>query len=1062
MYIFGIDANLMSLGAIDFGIIIDGAVIIVEFIAVKVNSKKDIIESESGEGRIKLMDKFTFEGASKMMNSAIFGQLIILIVFIPILSLSGVEGKMFKPMALTLSFALVGAMFFCFTWVPVASSMFLKPEREGSRNISRIIMKYVQASYSPVISWSYDHKKTILGLALGALLLSVFLFTRMGGEFVPTLDEGDFVIQPVLRTGTSLSKTIETTTRVEQILLSTFPEVDQVVSRIGAAEVPTDPMSMEESDIIIKLKPRKEWVSAESKDELADLFKEALSVIPGVEFEFTQPIEMRFNELITGVRADLAIKVFGEDLDILNRKGNEIKELIAGVEGASDVTVEKTAGLPQMTVNYNRAKLALYGLNVQDLNNVISMGFSGYSAGVVFEGEKRFDLVVRLDKDYRKNLQNLQNLYVDLPDGNKIPLKELADIKYDKGPAKISRDNTQRRVVVGINVRGRDLESVVKDVQLIIDSKLKLPAGYSISYGGQFENLRSASKRLKLAVPIAMLLIFIFLHFAFKSLKEAIMVFTAIPLAAIGGVFLLWVRDMPFSISAGVGFIALFGIAVLNGIVLIEHLKELKDEGITDMCERVLTATRQRLRPVLLTASAAALGFLPMAISTSAGAEVQRPLATVVIGGLITSTLLTMIALPLLYAIFSDVVKISLFPFKLHRKIGMIALILGFAGMSAAGQKAISMEEAVQIAMENNHEIKAAELMIFQAEKIKKSAWDIPKTSIYHSFDENNVAENGIPLKVFGVQQSFQFPTVYSTQKKIYSTELRLQEISLEIAKRQLSLKVSQAYCNIIYLQNLKDQYFYLDSLYSIFSEAAQKSYKAGESNYLESLTASSKQQQVNTQLSQIKIDIGSAYEDLKKYIQIDSLLVADDLLVAKIDVMEKDITTYPGILYYNELSKLSGDKVKLEKNNLLPDLNFEYFQGKNSGTDALMYPGYQLGISIPLFFGSQNVRIKSARIGNEIATHQEADYKLRLESTLFQLKNEISRLNESIALYEKSGRFLSEEIINAAMKSYKAGEINFFVFIQSIEAAREMEIAYLENLNNYNQKVLEYNYSGY
>ena len=1060
MYIFGIDANLMSLGAIDFGIIIDGAVIIVEFIALKINSRKTEIDGETGEGKIRLMDKITFDGASKMMNSAIFGQLIILIVFIPILSLSGVEGKMFKPMALTFSFALVGAIFFCLTWVPVASTMFLRPVKEGDRNISRIIMKYVQASYSPVIRWSFDHKKSILGLALAALVFSGFLFTRMGGEFVPTLDEGDFVIQPVLRTGTSLTKTIEITTRIEQILLDEFPEVDQVVSRIGAAEVPTDPMSMEESDIIIKLKPRRYWVSANSKDELADRFKEALSVIPGVEFEFTQPIEMRFNELITGVRADLAVKVYGADLEVLNRKANEIKDMVDGVEGASDVIVEKTAGLPQMTVKYDRAKLARYGLNVMDMNTIVSMGFSGQSAGVVFEGEKRFDLVLRLDKEFRQNIQNLSMLYVDLPDGNKIPLQEFAEIKYDKGPAKISRDNTQRRVVVGINVRGRDLESVVKDVQSIIDEKLKLPPGYSVSYGGQFENLRSAKARLSLAVPVALLLIFIFLHFAFKSFKEALMVYTAIPLAAVGGILLLWIRDLPFSISAGVGFIALFGIAVLNGIVLIEHLKELKDEGITDMRERVLTATRQRLRPVLLTASAAALGFLPMAISTSAGAEVQRPLATVVIGGLITSTLLTMIALPLLYAIFSDVVRISFFPFKLHRKIGMILILLGFTGFAAMAQvREVTMAEAVQIAVENNHELKAAELMRDKTEKLRSTAWDIPKTSVYHSFDENNEAANGIPLKVFGVQQSIEFPTVYAARRKMNSSELQMAEISLEIKKKELIKQVSQAYTTVVYLQNKKEQFLLLDTLYAGFADAVNKRYLLGESNYLENLTAGSQNQQMRTLLNQVQIEINSAYEQLGKLLQIDTALVVAAQPLMRLEPVEPDLSAHPGMRYFEENNNRNLSEIKFEKNKLLPDLNFEYFQGSNSGPDAIMYPGYQFGISVPLFFGAQNARIQASKIEKEVGVNQEINYRLHLESSMRQTRDEIMRLEEAIVLYEKSNKALSEEIVRTAWKSYQSGEINFFILIQSLETARDIEINYLDNLNEFNRKVLEYNF---
>ncbi len=667
MYIFGIDANLMSLGALDFGIIIDGAVIIVEFIATRITVNKSEYENAKKRERQYLIDKITFEGASKMMNSAIFGQIIILIVLIPILSLSGVEGKMFQPMALSFSFAIIGAMIFGLTWLPVASALFLKPVKEKKKNLAGWIMDTAYRSYCPVIKWSYNHKGAIMGMALASLVFTGYLFTRMGGEFVPTLDEGDFVIQPVLKTGTSLSKTIEMTTRMEQILIDNYSEVDQIVCRIGAAEVPTDPMSMEEIDMIIKLNPKKDWVKARNKEELADLFKESLSVIPGVEYEFTQPIEMRFNELITGVRADIAIKIFGEDLEYLNQQANRIKDLISDIPGAADIILEKTAGLPQMSISYKRDKIAYYGLNVDDLNTYLAMAFGGKAAGNVFEGEKKFDLVVRLQNDFRTDIENINQLNVSMANGSQIPLRELAEINYTTGPAKISRDNTHRRVVVSVNVRNRDLQSVIEDIQIKIDQNVNLDPGNYIVYGGQFENLQNATKRLMLAVPISLLLIFIFLHFAFKSLKEASMIFTAVPLSAVGGVFFLWLRDMPFSVSAGIGFIALFGVAVLNGIVLIEHLKELKKQGMKDMRELILKGTRERLRPVLLTAAAAALGFLPMAISTSAGAEVQRPLATVVIGGLVTSTLLTMLALPLLYAIFNNVTGIQLRPLKFKR-----------------------------------------------------------------------------------------------------------------------------------------------------------------------------------------------------------------------------------------------------------------------------------------------------------------------------------------------------------------------------------------------------------
>lgn len=655
MRIFGIDANLMSLGAIDFGIIIDGAVIIVEYVSSQITSKAPALSRLSPTTRTKEIDDITLKSSSSMMNSAIFGQLIILIVFIPILSLTGIEGKMFRPMAMTFSFALIGAMLLCLTYVPVISSLIIKPQIQERNSITAKLIRFLTKIYLPIITWALRNtRKTIAG-AVCLLIFAIIVFVKMGGEFIPKLDEGDFVIQPVLKTGTSLSKTIETTTLIEKTILQKFPEVDQVVSRIGAAEVPTDPMSMEESDVIVKLKPKSEWVSASSKDELADKIKAELeSVIPNMEVEFTQPIEMRFNELISGTRSDVAIKIFGDDLSILTNKAEQIKNAIADVEGAADIIMEKVEGLPQMTVNYNRLQIAQYGLNIADVNNIVALAFAGSKVGTVFEGERRFDLVIRMDENLRNDIESLRNLYVPLPNGNQIPLRELATVEYAEGPAKISRDNTKRRVVIGVNVRNRDMESVVKDISAIIKEQITLPSGYNITYGGQFENLQHAKSRLTIAVPIALCLIFIMLYFAFGSVKESLLVFTAIPLSAVGGVLLLWIRGMPFSISAGVGFIALFGIAVLNGIVLIEHLKELKYKRFSNIDDLIIKGTTDRLRPVLLTASAAALGFLPMAISGSAGAEVQRPLATVVIGGLFTATLLTMVVLPVLFKLFDN------------------------------------------------------------------------------------------------------------------------------------------------------------------------------------------------------------------------------------------------------------------------------------------------------------------------------------------------------------------------------------------------------------------------
>ena len=1057
MYIFGVDANLMSLGAIDFGIIIDGAVIIVEYIAFKITAERtEFLTLPKGE-RQSFIDKVTLAGASKMMHSAVFGQLIIIIVFIPILSLVGVEGKMFRPMALVFSFALIGTMILCFTYVPVMASLFIRPTDPNKRTISFRIITFLQDKHKPTMEWALKNKKVVLGMAFVILISAVFLYSRMGGEFVPTLDEGDFVIQPVLKTGTSLSNTTEMTTRIEKILMR-FPEVDQVISRIGAAEVPTDPMSMEESDVIIKLKPKKDWVSAKSKDDLADKFKEALMEIPGVDIEFTQPIEMRFNELITGVRADLAIKIFGEDLDVLYHKATEIERAIQHIEGAADIIVEKVAGLPQMSVEYDRQKIAKYGLNVEELNNIVSMGFAGKTAGRVFEGEKQFDLVVRFDKDNRRSIQDIENATIQLPNGNQLPLHEFATITLTKGPSKISRDDTKRRIVVGVNVRGRDLESVVKDVQFIINRDIDLPTGYTIDYGGQFENLRSASARLKFAVPIALVLIFVLLYFAFDSIKDALIIYSAIPMSAVGGVFLLFIRDMPFSISAGVGFIALFGIAVLNGIVLIEEFKDLKAHGVSDINERIILGTKNRLRPVLLTASAAALGFLPMAISSSAGAEVQRPLATVVIGGLISATALTLVVLPVLYALFDRKGRRPKDKKTMKTLVSLLLLLL-IPALGYGQKKVITADEAVEIALRNNLGLKASALRVNQSKQLLGSAIDIDKTEFYYNKDQNNFAPNNIPLDVWGVSQSFQFPTVYGMQRKVMQGKSQLVSDQYDMDRRMVSKDVYKAYYEIVYWQQMFQNYTYLDSLYTTFDHAANRRFEQGESNYLEKLTAETKKKEISLQLSQILESIRKSYLVLNQLLQTDGSFEVSDNQFDKIALTPLDTVNHPGLNYYDNAKKLSGKMLSLERHKLLPDLNVSLFRGANKGVGNQTYWGFEVGVAIPLWFGSEKSKIAAAKTDTYIMESESSNYRIQLNSKYLELQSDLKQFEEGINYYQSTGKELSEKTIFHAELAFESGEIDFLQYIQLLENAKNIESNYLTSLFKYNMTVLESNF---
>lgn len=645
MRLTGQSANLMSLGAIDFGLVVDGAVIIVEGVLHRLHAGRNLHSARLNQQQ---MDEQVIISATSIMKAAVFGMLIILIVYLPIMSLVGIEGKMFRPMALTVSYAIIGAMILSLTYVPAVSAWGLSSKHSGPTWSDRLMHK-LESAYLPILKSTLARPKTVLAVILLIFSFSLWLFSRMGAEFIPSLEEGDLAMQTSIPPGSSLNESIKIATKAEKILLENFPEVLHVVSKIGTAEVPTDPMAIEEADVMITLRPKGEWVSAQTKDELAEKMKESLSVIRGAQFNFTQPIQLRFNELMTGVKSDIAIKIFGEDLDTLLQKAEQVAAIAKGVQGAADVKVQQADGLPQLMVRYDREQLARYGLSVSSLNTTVRAAFAGEKAGFVYEGERRFDLVVRLKEEMRDQPETLSRLYTRTVQGGQLPLAQVASIELEEGPMQILRERTHRLITVGINVRNRDVQSLVEELHARIDQQVHFPPGYYLTFGGQFENLQAAKDRLLVAVPIALLLIFMLLYFTFRSIANALIIFTAIPLSAVGGILALWLRDMPFSISAGVGFIALFGVAVLNGIVLVSYFNQLRAEGITDVSRRVVEGASARLRPVLMTAAVASLGFLPMALSTTAGGEVQRPLATVVIGGLISATLLTLLVVPLIY-----------------------------------------------------------------------------------------------------------------------------------------------------------------------------------------------------------------------------------------------------------------------------------------------------------------------------------------------------------------------------------------------------------------------------
>jgi cobalt-zinc-cadmium resistance protein CzcA len=648
MTTLGMWGNLMSLGAIDFGLIVDGAVIIVEATLHHLALRGAGLRLTQNQ-----MDEEVETSARTMMNAAAFGQLIILLVYIPVLTLSGVEGKMFKPMAETVMLAIIGALILSVTYVPVVSSLALSKQISHATSFSDRFISWLNARYQPVIARALQYRKTVVAISLVLLAAAMVLFTRLGGEFLPELDEGDFAVETRALPGSSLTETIDATLKGGEVLMRHFPEVEKVIGKIGSGEIPTDPMPMDWADMMVIMKDKAQWTSASTKDELIEKMQQKLQQeVPGVSFGFQHPIQMRFNELLSGARQDVVIKVYGEDLDLLSTYAEKIGRLVEGIPGARDVYVEKVTGLPQLVIRYNRNKLAAYGLSVADVNKVVTAAMAGRQVGMVFENERRFDLVIRYAPESRSHTDDISRLVIPSPSGLQLTLDQVAEVSLEAGPSQIQRDEAKRRIVIGFNVRGRDMESVVNEVKASIKKNLTLEPGYVVTYGGTFKNLQEARQRLSIAVPVALALIFSLLYFAFRSFGQSLLIFSAIPLAAIGGILALWLRDMPFSISAGVGFIALFGIAVLNGIVLMSEFNRLYQAGVTNPDELILQGTHVRLRPVLMTALVAALGFFPMALSQSSGAEVQRPLATVVIGGLVSATLLTLVVLPCLYHLF--------------------------------------------------------------------------------------------------------------------------------------------------------------------------------------------------------------------------------------------------------------------------------------------------------------------------------------------------------------------------------------------------------------------------
>ncbi len=1053
MNLLGISANLMSLGAIDFGLIVDGAVIIVEAIVhrLQVNKAGKVLSQSD-------MDKEVITASQKIRNSAAFGELIILLVYTPILALQGIEGKMFIPMAQTVMLAIVGALILSLTYVPMMSALVLDKKVVNKKTISDKIMDFFQQLYRPILNAAFRFRTLFIGATIVLFLISLFVFSRMGGEFIPTLEEGDLAMQHILPPGSSLSQSIETAKMIQNKLLKDFPEIEDVVANIGSAEIPTDPMPVEIADYVLVMKPKSEWTSARNRKDMFEKMEESLEAIPGVGFEFSQPIQLRFNELISGSKADIAIKLFGEDLDVLFQNASKAENVIKQIEGVGTVNVEQTIGMPQIMVKYDYQQMAQYGLHIQDINQVVRSAFAGEKAGIIYEGDKRFDLVIRLNEENRKGIEDVENLFITLNNGSQIPLNTIANIALINAPMQVSRENTNRRIVIGVNVGDTDVESLVEKIQKELEAKVKLPTGYYFTYGGQFQNLKAANARLSLAVPIALALIFILLYFTFSSFAQAALIFTAIPLSAIGGIWALQLRGLPFSISAGIGFIALFGVAVLNGIVLIGYFNQLKNEGMKDIKERIITGTRVRLRPVLMTATVASLGFLPMAISTSGGAEVQRPLATVVIGGVITATFLTLVILPILYYWLEKWNERKSKRINLSKGGALgILLMIGLSFSAQAQNIPIDLDSAIAIALTNHPNIKAATLDVKKNQSLQNLKYNLGSTEI--AYQGEGLADNqfGQQVNQIGIVQNFPSPSITKAQNKLQDAYTNQSSTQKQITENELKWKVKQIYYDIQYKKELEKLYASLFSTYKEYHRKATVRVQAGATNRIEELTLQSKWQEYELLLNQVKIELSNLNKRFQLLLNTSELVTtADSLTITKYST-QIDTTKNPLLLKSEQVIAIEIAKVEVMKAELKPSFNVGYAAQYFNEGGWLSSP--QVGVSIPLFNGQAKKRIEAQRMQIDMGNYQYQSQLLQLKQDQLEIQNTLNLYRAGVDFYKNQIETINPEIIRISELNYQAGEISYLELLNTLQLMSSNNKNYWEQILAYNKAVADFQF---
>lgn len=1047
MRVFGVSANLMSLGAIDFGIVVDGSIVILEGMLAHIYSRRLMGRTLSAEE----MDREVEAGAGHVARSATFAVLIILIVFFPLLTLTGIEGKYFTPMAKTLVFCIIGALILSLTYVPMMASLFLKRTISSKPTFADRFFGKLNGVYRRTLHFCLRHIWGTIACSFAALAVSLFLFTRLGAEFIPTLDEGDFAMQMTLPAGSSLTHSIELSKQAEETLMKNFPEIKHVVAKIGTAEVPTDPMAVEDADIMIVMKPFKEWTSASSRAEMVEKMKASLEPITGAEFNFSQPIQLRFNELMTGAKADIAIKLYGEDMAELYKKAKEASLFVEQVPGAADVIVEQAMGLPQLVVHYDRAKIARYGMNIEELNTIIRTAYAGEAAGVVFENERRFDLVLRLDNDKVADL-NLDKLFVRTAEGIQIPVSEVATIELVNGPLQINRDATKRRIVIGVNVRDADIQKVVRTIQETLDKHIKLEPGYYFEYGGQFENLRNAIDTLTIVIPVALSLILLLLFFAFKSVTYSLVVFSTVPLSLIGGILALWLRGLPFSISAGVGFIALFGVAVLNGILMINHFNNLRKQTKYQMTTNRILAKGcpHLLRPVFLTGLVASLGFVPMAIAKSAGAEVQRPLATVVIGGLIVSTILTLIIIPVFYRLVN-----SSAAWKRQRWLKRLLPFLLFLGIlfPTHAQQTVSLEEAVTIALENHPRLKTATASIERSRASRGESWEVSPTTFNYSWGQiNGETRNDNQMEITQSLGSLLTPFY---KNALVNRQVTTGEYYRDLVKKEITAEVKRAWAYYQYAFHLCALYKEQIEWAGRLRKASQLRYEQGDITLLERNMSSTLVADLQTRLSQAEEELQLAARRFSWTCYSDSPLLPMDTTLVLFPARVAEIA--PSDIHLNYFRSVADEKkamLRIERSRFFPELSVGYVRQKIAPLSGL--DSWMVGISFPVLFFPQHSRVRQAKIDSYIA-------RTEAESNIRQLNNKVEELSvalrkegEHIRYYTTGALPEADALLKSATVQFKESETDITQFVQSLNAAREIRRGYIEAVYAYNISALE------